>query len=76
VSGILGNRYQTNHEVIEECFLSGISGRMDTNRIPKQALQYKPKGRRNIGNTGRRRKRWRDQLHLEVEGRENTPNPS
>ena len=23
--------------------------RMDTNRIPKQALQYKPKGRRNIG---------------------------
>ena len=31
--------------------------RMDTNRIPKQALEYKPKGRR--------RKRWRDQLHLE-----------
>ena len=23
--------------------------RMDTNRLPKQALQYKPKGRRNIG---------------------------
>jgi len=23
--------------------------RMDTNRIPKQALQYKPNGRRNIG---------------------------
>ena len=23
--------------------------RMDTNRIPKGALQYKPKGRRNIG---------------------------
>jgi len=22
---------------------------MDTNRIPKQALQYRPKGRRNIG---------------------------
>ena len=36
--------------------------RMDTNRLPKQALQYKPKGRRNIG---RPRKRWRDQLHLE-----------
>jgi len=36
--------------------------RMDTNRIPKQALQYRPKGRRNIG---RPRKRWRDQLHLE-----------
>jgi len=32
---------------------------MDTNRIPKQALQYQPKGRRNIG---RPRKRWRDQL--------------
>jgi len=23
--------------------------RMDTNRVPKQALQYKPKGRRHIG---------------------------
>ena len=36
--------------------------RMDTNRLPKQALQYRLKGRRN---TGRPRKRWRDQLHLE-----------
>jgi len=36
--------------------------RIDTNRITKQALQYKPKGRRNIG---RPRKRWRDQLHLD-----------
>jgi hypothetical protein len=36
--------------------------RMDTNRIPKYALQYQPKGRRNIG---RPWKRWRDQLHLE-----------
>ena len=36
--------------------------RIDTNRIPKQALQYRPKGRRNIG---RPKKRWRDQLHLE-----------
>ena len=36
--------------------------RMDTNRLPKQAIQYKPKGRRNIGQP---RKRWRDQLHLE-----------
>ena len=47
--------------------------RMDTNRLPKQALQYKPKGRRNIGRT---RKRWRDQLHLEDQGTGNTPNPS
>jgi len=36
--------------------------RMDTNIIPKQALQYQPKGRRNIGQP---RKRWRDQLYLE-----------
>ena len=39
--------------------------RMDTNRIPKQALQYQTKGRRNIG---RPRKRWRDQIHLEDQG--------
>ena len=47
--------------------------RMDTNRLPKQALQYKPKGRRNIG---RPRKKWRDQLHLEDQGKGKTPNPS
>jgi len=47
--------------------------RMDTNRLPKQALQYKPKGRRN---EGRLRKRWRDQLHLEDQGSGNTPKPS
>jgi hypothetical protein len=47
--------------------------RMDTNRLPKQTLQYKPKGRKNIG---RLRKRWRDQLHLEDQGTGNTPNPS
>jgi hypothetical protein len=46
--------------------------RMNTNRIPKQALQYKPKGRRNIG---RLRKRWRDQFHFEDKGKGNTPNP-
>ena len=38
---------------------------MGTKRLPKQALQYKPNGRRNIG---RPRKRWRDQLHLEDQG--------
>jgi hypothetical protein len=37
-------------------------GRMDTDRIPKQALKYRPKGKRSIG---RPRKRWKDQLHLE-----------
>jgi len=47
--------------------------RMDTNRIPQQALQYKPKGRRNIG---RPRKRWRDHFHFEDQERGNTPNPS
>ena len=47
--------------------------KIDTNRLPKQALQYKPKGRRNVG---RPRKRWRDQLHLEDQGRGNMPNPS
>jgi len=47
--------------------------RTDTNRLPKQALQYEPKGRRN---KGRPRKRWRDQLLLEDQGKGNTPNPS
>jgi hypothetical protein len=36
--------------------------RMDTNRLPKQALQYKPKERRHIG---RSRKRWRGQFYFE-----------
>jgi len=47
--------------------------RMDTKRLTKEAPQYKPKGRRNIG---RPRKRLRDQLHLEYQGTEKTPNPS
>ena len=46
---------------------------MDTNRIPKQALQYKPKGRRNIAQS---RKRWKDQLHLEDQRTGNTLKPS
>ena len=28
--------------------------RMDTNKIPKQALQYKPKGQRHIGRPRKR----------------------
>ena len=36
--------------------------RMDTNRIPRQALKYRPEVRRNLG---RPKKRWRDQLHFE-----------
>ena len=36
--------------------------RMDTNRLPRQALKYRPERRRNIG---RPKKRWRDQLHFE-----------
>ena len=47
--------------------------RMGRNRIPKQALRYGPKGRRNIG---RPKKRWRDQLHFEDQGTGNTPKPS
>ena len=47
--------------------------RMDTNRMQKQAQQYRPKGRRNIG---RPSNRWRDQLHFEGQGTGNTPNPS
>ena len=47
--------------------------RMDRNRLPRQALKYRPEGRRNIG---RPKKRWRDQLHFEDQGRGNTPNPS
>jgi len=39
----------------------------------KQELQYKPKGRRNVG---RPRMRWTDQLHLEDQGTGNTPKPS
>ena len=34
---------------------------MDTNRLPRQTLKYRPEGR---GNIGRPKKRWRDQLTL------------
>jgi len=56
----------------EEKLLQHVQ-RMDTNRIPKQELQYKLKGRRNIGRPG---KRWRDQIHLEDQGTGNTHNRS
>jgi hypothetical protein len=46
---------------------------METNRIPKHELQYRSKGRWNIG---RPRKRWRDKLHLEDQGTGNMTNPS
>jgi uncharacterized protein YjaZ len=36
--------------------------RMDKNRLPRQALRYRPNGQRNVG---RPKKRWADQLHLE-----------
>ena len=64
--------YQSKHYNVNQKWLQHVQ-RMDTNRLPKQALQYKPKGRKNIG---RPRKKWRDQLHLEDQGRGNTPNPS
>jgi hypothetical protein len=41
--------------------------RMETNRLPNQALQYKPKGRRNIG---RPRKRWRANFILRIKEQE------
>jgi len=37
--------------------------RMDPNRPPRLALQYQPKGRRDVWRPGRRRK---DQEHLEL----------
>ena len=43
----------------------------DGHKLPKGALQYIPKGQRNIG---RPRKRRRDQLHLEDQGAGNMPN--
>ena len=36
--------------------------RMGTNRMPRQALRYRPEGRRNVV---RPKKRWWDQLHFE-----------
>jgi hypothetical protein len=45
---------------------------MDTYRIPKQTLQYKPKGERNIG---RPSKDGENNFILKNQGTGNTPNP-
>jgi len=47
--------------------------RMDTNRIPKQALQYKPKGRTHIG---RPRRDGGTNFILGIQGTGIKPNPS
>jgi len=49
-------KYSKKIKQYQEKWLQHIQ-RMDTNRIPKQALQYKSKGRP--------KKRWRDQFHFE-----------
>jgi hypothetical protein len=63
---IRGKNWGTGHskenKTIPEKVATKHVQRMDKNRIPKKALQYRPKGRKNIG---RPRKRWRDQLYLE-----------
>jgi len=64
--------YQNKHYNINQKWLQHVQ-KMGTNRLSKQALQYKPKGRRNIGQP---RMRWREQHHLEDKGTGNTPNPS
>jgi hypothetical protein len=69
-NGITGHS-KGNKTVPEKVATTRTEG--DTNRIPKQALRYRPKGRRDIG---RPRKRWRDQLHFEDQEKGNTPNPS
>ena len=56
--------HSTGNKTVPGKWLQHVQ-RMDTDRLAKQALQYIPKGRRNIGQP---RKRWRDQLHLEDQG--------
>jgi hypothetical protein len=47
--------------------------RMDTGRVPKQTLKYRPKGKRSMGHP---RNRWNDRLHLEGQRTGTTPNTS
>ena len=46
---------------------------MDTNRLPKQALQYRPKGRRTRDDQGRD---GGTNFILRIKEHDNTPNPS
>jgi len=76
-TNVLGKKTGAVKEIkqYQEKWLQHIQ-RMDTNRIPKQALQYKPKGRRHIGRP-RKRKRWGDQFHFEdTRNQIIKPNPS
>jgi hypothetical protein len=56
-----------NKTISEKLATTRTVQRNDTNRIPKQEIQYRRKGRSNIG---RPRKRWRDQIHLEEKEQE------
>jgi hypothetical protein len=47
--------HSTGNKTVPEKWLQHIQ-RMDTNRIPRQALRYRPEGRRNVR---RQKKRWR-----------------
>jgi hypothetical protein len=60
---------------LECCFKKWLQHvqREDTKRLPEQAVQYRPKGRRNIV---RPRKRWRDLLHFEDQRTGKTPDAS
>ena len=47
--------------------------RMDTNRLPKQALQYRPKGQRTRDDRGRG---GGTNFILRIKEQDNNPNPS
>jgi hypothetical protein len=62
IRGKNGNTEHTKgNKTVPEKWLQHVQ-RMDTNRIPRQALRYRPEGRKNVG---RPKKRWKDQLHFE-----------